>query len=187
MKISLVKVHHIVWIIRKAPREFSYFEIALLILVFSSGIFYFVFLLPLVGRLNAFKMQLDDGSMMFTSQILPFRAPGSSQRLAEFRDFFVASSNEDVALARVFQAAAAQELNLDQGDYRLERDRYSKLQRYEIELPVKGTYPQLRHFLAKTLADVPSLALDSVSFNRQKIDDAALDARVKMTLYMREE
>jgi len=90
-------------------------------------------------------------------------------------------------MSRVYQAAVEQKLALDQGEYHLERDKYSKLQRYEIELPLKGTYPQLRHFLAKALADVPILALDGVSFNRQKIDDAALDARVKMTLYMREE
>ena len=61
-----------------------------------------------------------------------------------------------------------------------------KLWRYEIVLPVHGTYPQVRVFLAQVLTKIPHLALQSVSFERQKVGDAMIEANIRLTLYLGE-
>jgi hypothetical protein len=56
--------------------------------------------------------------------------------------------------------------------------------RYQILLPVSGSYPQLRRFLHAVLSQVPALVLENVDIKRKQIADVQLDGRVRMTLYL---
>ena len=56
-----------------------------------------------------------------------------------------------------------------------------------MTLPVSGSYEQVRGFIAAALRDVPSLALDDIEFQREKIGDAQLETKVNMTLYLARE
>jgi hypothetical protein len=73
---------------------------------------------------------------------------------------------------------------LEQGDYRLASAKGDKLERYQITLPVKGSYPQIRKFIGRLLADLPAASLDGVSFLRQKIGDTQVESQLKLTLYL---
>lgn len=87
------------------------------------------------------------------------------------------------AMARLFQLAEQHQLQLLQGDYRKERLGAS-LQAYRISLPLKGSYPQLRAFIAGALNTMPYLALDSIRFERQLIGDASVEALINFSLFM---
>jgi hypothetical protein len=56
--------------------------------------------------------------------------------------------------------------------------------RYEIVLPVAGTYPQIRDFLRRSLEEIPVLSLDQLSVKRERRSDAAVQAELRMTLHM---
>ena len=56
--------------------------------------------------------------------------------------------------------------------------------RYQFTLPVRGTYPQIRKFVDGALADVPALSLDSIQFERRKIGDATVDAKLKLVVFL---
>jgi hypothetical protein len=73
---------------------------------------------------------------------------------------------------------------LDSGEYRLSRTAGERLARYEITLPLKGSYAQIRGFVADVLAAVPAAVLDEVNLRREGVDSARLDARVRLTLYV---
>lgn len=88
-------------------------------------------------------------------------------------------------IERIYAAAASQNLALDQGEYKLVHEADGKLSRVSMVLPVKGSYPKVRKFIAQAMREVPSLALDGVSFQRQRIDDAAVEAQVRLTIYVR--
>jgi hypothetical protein len=53
--------------------------------------------------------------------------------------------------------------------------------RYEIMLPVSGSYPQIRDFLKRALTEIPVLSLDSISVKRS---DQALQAEMRLTLHL---
>jgi hypothetical protein len=59
-----------------------------------------------------------------------------------------------------------------------------RIERYEIVLPVGGTYPQLRDFLGRALAEIPVLSLDQLSLKREGRGAAEVQAELKMTLHM---
>ena len=56
--------------------------------------------------------------------------------------------------------------------------------RYEIVLPVAGSYPQIRDFLRRSLAEIPVLSVDQLSLKRESRNDAALQAELRMTFHM---
>jgi hypothetical protein len=107
-----------------------------------------------------------------------------ADQLAAYYRFFPKQDTAPDWMGKLYASAAQQGLNLEQGEYRLTHDRDAKMTRYDIVLPVKGGYLQLRKFIAQALADVPTLSLDSISFGRQKVGDIAVDAQLKFTLYL---
>lgn len=119
-------------------------------------------------------------------------APALMQDVAigSIEDFYRAmppKAEGKTAMTRFYQAAEKQQITLYQGEYRLLPQKYTKVSAYEIALPVRASYVQLRRFINQALTDIPSLALVDVDFKRQKIDDPMLDAQLKFTLYLRDQ
>ncbi len=108
----------------------------------------------------------------------------SGEKLTAFYGFFPPSDHIADLLGKIYGAAEQQALKLEQGEYRAVRDNVGRLTHYQITLPVKGTYPQVRKFVAAALAEVPNLSLDSIQFERQKVGDSTVDAKVKLVLYL---
>lgn len=88
------------------------------------------------------------------------------------------------ALRRLFDAAGQAGLELDQGEYRLTEVKDAHLRRYQLSLPVSGSYPEIRAFVARALNADPALALTAIQLRRDRIEDADLDALLNFTLYL---
>lgn len=63
-------------------------------------------------------------------------------------------------------------------------DPKTQLARYQIVLPVRGSYPQIRGFLKALLAQLPTVVLEDLELQRKRIGDRELNGRVRMTLYL---
>lgn len=88
------------------------------------------------------------------------------------------------ALAQVAASAAGCGLRLDEGAYRVTRETAGPLARYQVTLPVRGEYPQLRCYLSALPGAWPALALDNLQLERAQVGDAALDARIRLVLFL---
>ena len=86
-------------------------------------------------------------------------------------------------LARLNAAGAAAGVELRTAEYRVQKGA-SRIERYEITLPVAGSYAQIRTFLAKALSEIPALSLDHVSFRKQSASDAEVQVELRLTLHM---
>lgn len=60
------------------------------------------------------------------------------------------------------------------------------LVRWQILLPISAPYPQLRAFVADSLAAMPTLALDDIRLKRDKIGDHTVEADLRFNLYLQE-
>lgn len=110
------------------------------------------------------------------------RAP--AEKLAAFYGFFPPTAELPDLLGKVFDAAKRQSLVLEHGEYRPLKESVGSLMRYQFTLPVRGTYPQIRKFVDVALAEVPALSLDSIQFERRKIGDATVDAKLKLVVFL---
>jgi len=84
----------------------------------------------------------------------------------------------------IYRLARAENLQLRQGTYRYDHVQDARLARYEIALPVTGTYIQVRRFVATVLNEVPIASLDGIGFERKRVDDPHVEAQVKFTLFL---
>ena len=109
------------------------------------------------------------------------------KQLEAFYQFFPPERSIPDWIEKISNATAKNRLYLRQGEYQVVRDKSSKLLLYQVMLPVKGTYPNLRAFIDEVLTEVPIASLDNVKFERQRIGDDALVSTVMLTLHLRSE
>lgn len=107
-----------------------------------------------------------------------------SQRRERFFNGLSASGEVTRSVERIYAAAAAEKLSLMHGEYTGAELPAAGLVRYKITLPLKGSYGQVRRFIAAALKTVPGLALDDVTVQRPNIGDAAVEARVQLSLFL---
>lgn len=106
------------------------------------------------------------------------------QRLAAFYDTLGERRYAELQLGNVFTIAEQAGLRFVQGEYKLRFDAPSRSWRYQLVLPVRGSYAALRRFTEKMLVAMPFAAIDDLGFSRQTIGEPMLDARLRMTLYL---
>jgi len=49
---------------------------------------------------------------------------------------------------------------------------------------VRGSYPQIRRFIAAALNEVPIASLEGVVFQRDKVSEGVVEANVTLTLHL---
>lgn len=84
----------------------------------------------------------------------------------------------------LFGLAAKTGLTLRQGEYKSGYERAAGVATYQIMLPVKGSYKAVWQFAMLALSSIPFASLDDISFKREAIGDAAVEARLRFTLYL---
>ncbi len=84
----------------------------------------------------------------------------------------------------LFALAGKAGLSLSQGEYKSAYDGNGQLHTYQVTLPVKGSYGQVWSFGLMALRSIPYASLDELSFKRENIGDAQLEARMRLTLYL---
>lgn len=108
----------------------------------------------------------------------------AGEQLTEFYRIFPGEKSSPQWLEKLVAMAESQGLALDQGEYTAAPDKAAKLVRFQIILPVKGEYLKIRKFLAALPAELPIVALESVQFQRQKIADPMVEAKIRLVLYL---
>jgi hypothetical protein len=86
----------------------------------------------------------------------------------------------------LFTLAAKSGLSLSQGEYKTGYDRNAGVTTYQVNLPVKGSYGAIWQFAMGTLRAIPFASLDDISFRRDAIGDPAVEARLRLTLYLKD-
>ena len=108
----------------------------------------------------------------------------TEDQLSVFYQNFPGEGNSSHWLGKLVALAANRGLSLNDGEYKATRDKVGKLLRYQMTFPVTGPYPQIRKFLTDLPDTLPVVALENVQFERQKITDPNVAAKIKLVLYL---
>lgn len=111
------------------------------------------------------------------------RTVSAEQRLARFLEFLPPASTLPEALAGVHEAAEARGVALDNAQYKESRDKGSPVLRYQMTLPLRASYPQLRGWLADVMNATPNAVLEELSLKRESAAVEELNARARLSLY----
>ncbi len=179
---SNAKFHLLNWHIRNSLRRLGWVGIVgvgLWILVLT---YYFSVARPANIRLDELKVQA--ASLDRFTHASSNKKESAAEQLVAFHEFFPKSNRSPELLAKIYAVAARQGVSLKEGEYRLARDHSGNLLRYEINLPVRAEYFQIRNFLGQVLTEIPNASLDNVSFQRRRIVDPVVDSQIKLTVFM---
>jgi len=149
----------------------------------AAAIFFVVELMPAESSLTQLKAQYVSGQVEQAQRKDTVVLTPAQQLAAFYRDFPQDKIIPDV-LSQVYKVAQNQKLPLELGEYAMTKLPGARLDQFRITLPIKGSYLQLRKFLAEVLQAQPALSLQSLTMRREKIAMDGVDARVVLVLFM---
>jgi hypothetical protein len=119
------------------------------------------------------------------SQKGPAAAARSGEKLARVYETLGREETATDWLAKLYAISKATGLEMPSANYRTEKsDPSSRIERYEIVLPVSGTYAQLRDFLGRSLAEIPVLSLDQMTLKRESRSQGEVQAELRLSLHL---
>ena len=151
------------------------------LLLFAAVVF-FSSVGPMRAELAAMQRSVSAQYERAGSQI---PRPSRPEPLSDFYEFFPPAETSAGWLATVYAIAAREHLDLPKGEYRLTSSPGNSIATYEAVFALRGNYPQLRAFMAGLLQEVPIAALDDVRLERQRTADSTVDARIRLTFFLR--
>ena len=152
-------------------------------LLFGCAVFFFTAVAPVEDELASLQEQRVAEDL---ARRAGRRTVDSASQLNEFMAFFPTGDTTSHWLGLVYEAASKEGLELAQGTYKVRGESGVGLSAYQVTLPVRGGYPQIRRFVGRVLTDVPAASLESIAFQRERSADGAVDAKVVFTLHLRE-
>lgn len=105
------------------------------------------------------------------------------EQLRVFYNSFPEGDKVPDALKRIYRAATKQEIMLETGEYSWLQAGSERLARYRVSLPVKGSFKQVLGFMDIVLQENKSVALENAAFKRDKVDDAAIEAKLVFVVF----
>ena len=110
-------------------------------------------------------------------------SPSSAgEKLASLYQFLKRSEAPTDWLAKLYGISTATGVEMQAASYKVQAG--AKVDRYEITLPVSGSYVQIRDFVKRSLAEIPVLSIDQMSIKRQTRNDGVLQAELRLTLHL---
>lgn len=112
------------------------------------------------------------------------RPSPNRKRMAEFYDALGEKRYVEQQVKTLFAIADKTKLTLSQADYKIAFDKDGDFYTYQVTLPVKGAYKDIRRFCERTLLAIPFASLDDIGFKRDAISSGTVEARLRFTLYL---
>lgn len=169
--------------VSRLKEELGLMGAASLVTLLATAAFWVACIKPMEERLQQLDRRLTDAAERPPADGLKRISSNRQDTVEAFYAHFQRKERLEDWLANLYGIATASGLELSSGDYRLTESR-QRLDRYQINLPVSGSYPQVRAFLERALADIPVLSLDHASFRRKSVSDARIEVDVTLTLHL---
>jgi hypothetical protein len=124
----------------------------------------------------------DDLLARLDDELMRPEAPRA--QLASFYAHFDRDDQLTDRLARLYAIARSLGLEMKQAQYRMNSPGQRKLDRYQMVVPVHGSYPAVRGLITTVLRDMPTTSLDQIQFQRKDIGDRQVETLLTFTFYL---
>jgi Tfp pilus assembly protein PilO len=153
--------------------------LASLALLAAAVMFHLVVLNPLEARNMELRQRLSRQVPAAESA----QPSSAADRVTAVYRFLQKEEETTDWLAKLYGIGSATGVQLKSGNYRTHKTA-GRIVRYEIALPVTGSYAQIRDFLQRSLAEIPVMSIDQLTLKRENRNDGAVVAELRLTLHM---
>ncbi len=154
-----------------------------------AGIFFVAAVLPQDTELQELKERAETiqyNAQQTLGETETVNKISGDQALQIFYEFFPRIDSSPFWIRELVRIAKQQGVEINSSDFRLTIEQGARLARYEMILPVRGRYPQIRAFIAGALEAVPAMAIVGIAIKRDNIQSTQLEARLEINLYLDE-
>lgn len=157
-----------------------------------AGIFFLGAVLPAKKELAALEERAETLQMQAKQRLLSGDVPviekklTNDQALQAFYEFFPRFDSSPFWIRELVRIAQKQGVEVNSSDFKLTFERDWRLSRYEIIVPVRGRYSQIRGFIAESLEAVPNMAITGFTIKRDNVQSTQLEMRLEISLYLNE-
>lgn len=145
-----------------------------LVVFAGAGVFFAVALQPLKDKHRVLEAR--------ASVAAPAPSASSSEKLNAVYQYLDKPESTTDWLAKLYAIGRATGVELHSASYK-SAAAGGRLERYEIVVPLTGSYTQMRDFLKRSLAEIPVLSLDQISLKRENRRDGTVQAELRLTLH----
>ncbi len=157
-------------------------------LLIGAIVGYGVLIIPAQKQLFQLEQRLSNEQQFAKTKQARSKAVDESEssRQRRFYNEFPHRQEIPKLLKRLYAVAKKSDLTLQRGQYKLLTEGNGPFMRYEIELPLVGRYTDIQTFSYQALKQLPTLALDDISFKREAASATLIQAKIRFTLYLLE-
>jgi Tfp pilus assembly protein PilO len=114
---------------------------------------------------------------------MPLSQGSANQKLAAVYQYLAKPEATTDWLAKLYAIGRATGVELQSASYKTQ-GAAGRLERYEMTIPLTGSYTQMREFLKRALAEIPVMSLDQVTLKRENRREGMLQAELHLTFHM---
>lgn len=151
--------------------------------VFSVVLLHLAVHLPLQQARASAELELAD-ALAVPPRPLPTPESTTAERVAALRAMLQEAPAATELLQQMAVLAAAQEIQLPQGDYQQRLHPANGLLQLQVSQPVRASYPRLRQYVESVLRKMPNVSLDQVAAHRESIGQTELEVRLRWSLWL---
>jgi hypothetical protein len=172
------------WLLRRHGTALALWGGALLI---GAGLgLHWLVVRPLGQRVDTLQAQPQgprDGAVERMGEALD--SPESPRaRLDGFYRHFERDDRLTDRLGRVHGIARKLGLEIKRADYRLDSQPGRRLDRYQMTVPIQGSYPSIRAFVSAVLRELPTVSLEQIQFQRKEVADGSVDTQISFVFHL---
>jgi hypothetical protein len=177
-------VKRLAWLLRRRAAQLALW--LGLALVAASQAFTWLGVKPLEQRLESLEHARDSKPKAELVRIEEELARQSSPRvqLATFYGYFARGDNITDLLGKLYGIAKANGLEMQRAEYRMSAVANRKLDRYQVIIPMQGSYSSIRIFIGAALRELPTMSLDHVQFQRKAVGDNVVDGEISFSFHL---
>ena len=157
-----------------------------LVLILGSLLYLLIAAIPNTHQFQQLQMEMTVLKANPTLNIVNRSNNAQFDIVQKFYDLLPAQKDANSKITAILNVATNTGLVIDKVEYDQPLSASSLIQ-YQIKLPLKGSYIQIRQFINQVLNTLPSIALNDISLRREDITTDQLEARIQFTLYLQNE
>jgi Tfp pilus assembly protein PilO len=178
-----LKADRTVQLVRYKLRQLGWQGLMGVLLILGSLIYLFIVAIPKTQQLQQLQMEV---TALKANPKQNVKNGSNNTQLDVVQKFYALLPSQKEANSKItdiLNVATKTGLVVDKVEYDQPLSA-SPLIKYQIKLPLKGSYTQIRQFINQVLNTLPSIALNDISLRREDITTDLVEARIQFTLYL---
>jgi len=129
------------------------------------------------------QLQLEQSNLSQTIDTA-LKPTGDKKILDQLLSVSIPEAEVSDVLRKIANMAERNGVALSQSDYQNSSKGHGGLNRLQVTLPLRASYPQLKQFIEQVLFEFPGVSLDDLVLKRESVAQNQVEIRIKLSLWV---